>query len=39
VPYWLWIGIGGALLIFLAARYERRMRELRLAFTAVTTLR
>ena len=39
VPWWLWLGIGGALLIFIAARYERRMRALRAAFTAVTSLR
>jgi hypothetical protein len=39
VPWWLWLGIGGALLIFLAARYERNMRALRTSFTAVTSLR
>lgn len=39
VPWWLWLGLGGALLIFLAARYERRMRALRAAFTAITSLR
>ncbi|WP_344058579.1 SCO7613 C-terminal domain-containing membrane protein [Microbacterium pumilum] len=39
VPWWLWLGIGGALLIYIAARYERRMRALRAAFTAVTSLR
>jgi hypothetical protein len=39
VPWWLWAGIGGALLIFIAARYERRMQQLRAAFTAVTSLR
>ena len=39
VPWWLWLGIGGALLIFIAARYERRMQQLRAAFTAVTSLR
>ena len=39
VEWWVWLGIGGALLIYLGARYERRMRALRVAFTAVTSLR
>ncbi|MEU1973126.1 hypothetical protein ABZ477_15835 [Microbacterium sp. NPDC019599] len=39
VPWWLWLGIGGALLIFLAATYERRMRQMRSAVVAVTSLR
>ncbi len=39
IPWWLWLGIGGALLIFIAARYERRMQQFRAAFTAVTSLR
>jgi|GEM_PF-2130703 len=39
VPWWLWLGLGGALLIYVAARYEKRMRALRTAFTAVTSLR
>jgi len=39
VPWWLWLGIGGVLLIFLAARYEKNMRAVRSAFTAVTSLR
>ncbi|MFC0198672.1 SCO7613 C-terminal domain-containing membrane protein, partial [Microbacterium arthrosphaerae] len=39
VPWWLWLGLGGALLIFIAARYEKRMRALRTAFVAVTSLR
>ncbi|WES63508.1 hypothetical protein P0L94_13680 [Microbacter sp. GSS18] len=39
VPWWLWLGIGGALLILLAARYEKNIRALRTAVTAVTTLR
>jgi hypothetical protein len=30
VPWWLWIGIGGVLLIVLAARYERGVRGMRL---------
>jgi hypothetical protein len=39
VPWWLWLGIGGALLIFLAATYERRVRQLTAGFVAVTSLR
>ncbi|MGZ8805398.1 MAG: SCO7613 C-terminal domain-containing membrane protein, partial [Microbacterium sp.] len=39
VPWWLWLGIGGILLIYLAARYEKNMRAVRTAFTAVTSLR
>lgn len=39
VPWWLWLGIGGALLIYLAARYESSMRGLRTSFTAVASLR
>jgi hypothetical protein len=39
VPWWLWLGIGGAVLIFIAARYERRVQQLRSAITAVTSLR
>ncbi|HEX5857184.1 MAG TPA: hypothetical protein VFY91_03655 [Microbacterium sp.] len=39
VPWWLWLGAGGALLIVIAARYERRMRDLKAAFTAVSSLR
>lgn len=39
VPWWLWLGIGGAVLIFIAARYERRVKQLRAAITAVTSLR
>ena len=29
VPWWLWLGIGGVLLIVLAARYEQRIRNLK----------
>jgi hypothetical protein len=39
VPWWLWLGIGGALLIYVAARYESSMRALRTSFTAVASLR
>lgn len=39
VPWWLWLGIGGALLIFLAATYERRVRQMKTAFVTVAALR
>ncbi|MFE1646472.1 SCO7613 C-terminal domain-containing membrane protein [Microbacterium sp. P01] len=39
VPWWLWLGIGGAVLIVVAARYEKQMRAIRSAFTAVVSLR
>lgn len=39
VPWWLWLGVGGALLIFMAARYEKNMRALRTTVVAVTSLR
>jgi hypothetical protein len=39
VPWWLWLGIGGALLIFVAATYERRVRQLKTSFVAVASLR
>jgi hypothetical protein len=29
LPWWLWLGAGGVLLIVLAARYEQRIRDLR----------
>ena len=28
-PWWLWLGVGGVLLIVLAARYEQRIRNLK----------
>lgn len=37
--WWLWLGLGGAALIFFAARYEKRVRALKAAFAAVTALR
>lgn len=37
--WWLWLGLGGVALIFLAARYEKRMRAIKAAFAAVTALR
>ncbi len=39
LPWWLWLGVGGIILIVLGARYERQMRALRSAFAAVTSLR
>jgi hypothetical protein len=39
VPWWLWLGIGGAVLIYLAARYESSVRALRSSFIAVASLR
>ncbi|MBW9121627.1 hypothetical protein JNB63_16125 [Microbacterium trichothecenolyticum] len=39
VPWWLWLGLGGALLIFMAARYEKNMKALRTTVAAVTSLR
>ncbi len=38
-PWWLWVGIGGVLLIVVAARYERQRQSLRKAYDAVTSLR
>lgn len=29
LPWWLWLGVGGVLLIVLAARYEQRIRNLK----------
>jgi hypothetical protein len=39
VPWWLWLGLGGALLIFMAARYEKNMKALRTTVVGVTSLR
>ena len=39
VPWWLWVGIGGILLIVIAARYERQLTMLRTTYAAVTSLR
>lgn len=38
-PWWLWVGVGGILLIVVAARYERQRQSLRRAYDAVTALR
>jgi hypothetical protein len=37
--WWVWAGIGGVLLIAFAARYEQRMRDLRLVGRALRALR
>jgi hypothetical protein len=39
VPWWLWAGIGGVLLILLAARYENRIKNLKSAVLKVGGLR
>ncbi|MBF4633685.1 hypothetical protein ITJ38_04620 [Agreia pratensis] len=39
VPWWIWLGIGGALLIALAARYEHRVRNLRSFVGTISSLR
>ncbi|PPF71458.1 hypothetical protein C5E16_00890 [Clavibacter michiganensis] len=39
VPWWAWAGIGGVVLIAVAARYERRIRDLREVAARVSALR
>lgn len=39
VPWWLWAGIGGVVLIFFAATYEKRIRDLRTAARSISSLR
>jgi hypothetical protein len=39
VPWWLWLGVGGVLLIVLAARYERRIRDVKAIVMRVSALR
>jgi hypothetical protein len=38
-PWWLWLGIGGVILILLAARYERRIRDVKSIVLRVSALR
>ena len=38
-PWWLWLGAGGVLLIVLAARYERRIRDLKNVAMKLAALR
>lgn len=37
--WWLWIGVAGALLVTVAATYERRLRELKAVGLAIRSLR
>ncbi|MCP2030634.1 phage shock protein PspC (stress-responsive transcriptional regulator) [Okibacterium sp. HSC-33S16] len=39
VPWWLWAGIGGVILIVLAATYEKRIRDLRAVARSISSLR
>jgi hypothetical protein len=38
VPWWLWLGVGGVLLIVLAARYEQRIQNLRSVALKISAL-
>lgn len=38
-PWWLWLGIGGVILIILAARYEQRIKNLRSVALMISGLR
>ncbi|MBT1636519.1 SCO7613 C-terminal domain-containing membrane protein [Clavibacter michiganensis] len=39
VPWWAWAGIGGVILIAVAARYERRIRDVKEVAARVSALR
>ena len=39
VQWWLWLGIGGVLLIVLAARYEQRIQNLKTVALRISALR
>jgi hypothetical protein len=39
VPWWLWAGVGGVVLIVLAATYESRIRDLKVAARGLSSLR
>jgi hypothetical protein len=39
VPWWLWLGVGGVLLIVLAARYEQRIQNLKSVALRISSLR
>lgn len=39
VPWWLWAGIGGVILIVIAATYESRIRDLKAVARGVSSLR
>jgi len=38
-PWWLWLGIGGVILIVLAARYEQRIKNFRSVALMISSLR
>ena len=39
VPWWLWAGLAGALLIYIAARYEKQKAALQTAYATIVSLR
>ncbi|MBC7442482.1 MAG: hypothetical protein H7311_08165, partial [Ramlibacter sp.] len=39
VPWWLWLGVGGVILIVLAARYEQRIANLKSIALSISALR
>jgi hypothetical protein len=39
IPWWLWAGIGGIVLIVFAATYEKRIRDLRSVALSIGSLR
>jgi hypothetical protein len=39
IPWWLWLGVGGVLLIVLAARYEQRIQNLKSVALRISALR
>ncbi|MFT2689301.1 SCO7613 C-terminal domain-containing membrane protein [Clavibacter zhangzhiyongii] len=39
VPWWAWAGVGGVVLIAVAARYERRIRDVKEVAARVSALR
>jgi hypothetical protein len=39
VPWWIWLGVGGIVLIAVAARYEHRVRNLRSFVGSIAALR
>ena len=39
LPWWLWLGVAGVIIIVLAARYERRIANLRMVALRIGSLR
>ena len=39
IPWWLWVGVGGILLILVAATYEKRIRDARAVARSIRSLR